>query len=88
LDASHKVLFVSDEAADVIYVLHARTLKAARVPVPTCRTPWRPRVFHGRLYVPCARSNAIDVIDVRTYRRVRGAPFATGGFPLSVAVWP
>jgi DNA-binding beta-propeller fold protein YncE len=85
--ASHR-LFVTDEAADVVYVLSDRTLRPLQRPLATCRTPWRPSIAHGRLYVPCARSNAIDVFGLRSLRRVRGAPFATGGFPISVAIWP
>lgn len=88
LDARGDRLFVSDEAVDVIYVLDAKTLRPVHEPLRTCRTPWRIRIFHDRLYVPCARSNAVDAIDVRTLKRVPHAPFATGGFPLSVAVWP
>lgn len=88
LDAGGRRAFVTDEAASVVYVLDSTTLKPLRPPLATCSTPWRPRIFHDRLYVPCTRANAVDVIDVRTLRRVRGAPFATGGFPLSVAVWP
>jgi DNA-binding beta-propeller fold protein YncE len=88
LDAGRSRLFVTDESADDVYVLSDKTLRAVRSPLQTCRTPWRPRIAAGRLYVPCARSNTIDVFDLSTLRRVKGAPFATGGFPLSVALWP
>ena len=81
-------LFVTDESSSEVYVLNARTLKADHAGMPTCKTPWRPRIAHGRLYVPCTGSNQVDVIDLKTLRRVRGAPFKTGGYPLSVAVWP
>ncbi len=81
-------LFVTDESADTVYVLDARTLARIHTPLKTCRTPWRPRIAGDRLYVPCARANAVDVFDLATLRRVKGAPFATGGFPLSVALWP
>jgi DNA-binding beta-propeller fold protein YncE len=81
-------LFVTDEAADSVYVLNARTLHALRKPLPTCDTPWRPHIAAGRLYVPCANADEVDVFDLRTLRRVHGAPFRTGGFPLSVALWP
>lgn len=81
-------LFVTDESSSEVYVLNPRTLKAAHAPLPTCKTPWRPRIAHGRLYVPCTGSDSVDVIDLRTLRRVPGAPFKTGGYPLSVAVWP
>lgn len=87
LDRHTNRLFVTDEAADVVYVLSAKTLKALRAPLRTCDTPWRPLVTSGRLYVPCAGANSVDVFDLRSLRRVRGAPFATGGYPLSVAVW-
>lgn len=88
LDTRHRRLFVTDESADLVYVLDARTLRAVHAPLATCHTPWRPRIFHDRLYVPCTRSDNIDVIDTGTLRRVPRAPFHTGGFPLSVAVWP
>ncbi len=81
-------LFVTDEGGDEVYVLDARTLRPLRAPLPTCAVPWRPRIFANRLYVPCARANAVDVFDLRTLRRIAGAPFHTGGFPLAVAEWP
>lgn len=87
LDAGAHRLFVTDEASDVVYVLDARTLRRAHAPLRTCRTPWRPSISAGRLYVPCARANRVDVFDLHSLRRVPGAPFATGGFPLGVAVW-
>lgn len=88
LDEQGRRLFVTDEAADQVNVLDAATLRRTASPLHTCRTPWRPRITGNRLYVPCARSNAVDVFNVVTLRRVKGAPFLTGGFPLSVAVWP
>jgi hypothetical protein len=87
-DAPHKRLFVTDESSDRVYVFNSRSLRTLRAPLETCRTPWRPRIAAGRLYVPCARGNQVDVFDLRTLRRVKHAPFATGGYPLSVAVWP
>ncbi|HET9095892.1 MAG TPA: hypothetical protein VFN37_04470 [Candidatus Baltobacteraceae bacterium] len=87
LDRRHSRLFVTDEAASAVYVLSSKTLKAVHAPLRTCATPWRPSVFSGRLYVPCSNADKVDVFDVRSLRRVRGAPFATGGYPLSVAVW-
>lgn len=87
-DRQNRRLFVTDESANAVYVLSASTLRTVHPPLQTCRTPWRPRIFHGLLYVPCTASNAIDVFNTRTLRRVHGAPFATGGYPLSVAVWP
>jgi DNA-binding beta-propeller fold protein YncE len=88
LDTERRRLFVTDESTNAVYVLSSRTLRAVRAPLQTCNTPWRPRVAGGRLYVPCARGNAVDVFDLRNLHRVAGAPFPTGGFPLSVALWP
>ena len=87
LDGATGRLFVTDEAADEIYVLNAATLRASHRPLPTCRTPWKPLLSGSRLYIPCARADAVDVYDVRTLRRIAGAPFATGGYPLGVAIW-
>lgn len=88
LDERRGRLFVTDESTSEVYVLSARNLRTLHAPLQTCSTPWRPRVAAGRLYVPCARANSVDVFELRTLRRVAGAPFATGGFPLSVALWP
>lgn len=86
-DERHSRLFVTDEAAGAVYVLSAKTLKAVHAPLRTCDTPWKPRVASGRLYVPCSNADKVDVFDVGSLRRVHGAPFATGGYPLSVALW-
>lgn len=86
-DAARARVLVTDEGSDSVQVLDSKTLRAAHAPLRTCRTPWRPRIADDRLYVPCARANAVDVFDLRTLRRVRGAPFTTGSFPLGVAVW-
>lgn len=88
LDSARKRLFVTDEAKDVLYVLNSETLAPLRKPLATCHTPWRPRIVGDRLFVPCARADRVDVIDLATLRHVKGAPFATGGFPLSVSLWP
>ena len=88
VDPRRARVFVTDEAANAVYVLNAKTLSALRAPLRTCATPWRPRIARGRLYVPCAGADRVDVFDLRTLRRVRGAPFATGGYPLGVALWP
>lgn len=88
LDAQHGRVFVTDESTDQVYVVDERTLRTLRSPLQTCRTPWRPRVFGDRLYVPCTRSNSVDVFELSTLQRAPGAPFVTGGFPLSVALWP
>jgi DNA-binding beta-propeller fold protein YncE len=89
LDAAANTLFVTDESLDVVDVLDAKTLRPKRRPLPTCRTPWKPTfdAAGGRLFVPCARADAVDVFDTSSLRRVTGAPFATGGYPLAVAVW-
>jgi DNA-binding beta-propeller fold protein YncE len=87
LDPASARLYVTDEEDDAVDVLDARTLRPAGAPLPTCRTPWKPTIDGRRLYVACARADAIDVIDMRTLHRVKGAPFATAGYPLAVAVW-
>lgn len=87
LDPSRRRLFVTDEGADVVYVLDARTLEQVHEPLRTCGVPWKPTIDRTRLYIPCARSNSIDVYDLRTLARVSGAPFATGGYPLAVAIY-
>lgn len=89
LDAARQTLFVTDEGANLVYVLDARTLAPRRPPLRTCRIPWRPHydARSDRLYVPCTRSNAVDVFRGDSLRRIPGAPFRTGGFPLSVATW-
>jgi len=87
LDTGRARLFVTDEADNVVYVLDSRTLRPVRSPLTMCRTPWRPRIAAGRLYVPCARDDKVDVFDLSSLRRVAGAPFSTGGFPLGVALW-
>ena len=86
-DRAHGRVIVTDEGNDTLQILDATTLRRAHPPLRTCRTPWRPHIDGGRLYVPCARANRVDVFDLRTLHRVSGAPFATGGFPLGVAVW-
>jgi DNA-binding beta-propeller fold protein YncE len=89
LDANTQTLFVTDESADVVDVLNAKTLRDRRAPVATCRTPWKPFLDERthQLYVPCARADRVDVLDARTLRRAAGAPFQTGGYPLAVTVW-
>jgi DNA-binding beta-propeller fold protein YncE len=89
LDSASRTLFVTDEELSRIEVLDAVTLRRKRSSVRTCATPWKPTYDEvtGRLYVPCAGSDSIDVFDARTLRRVERAPFRTGGYPLSVAIW-
>jgi DNA-binding beta-propeller fold protein YncE len=87
LDSRRKLLFATDEQAGVVDVLDARTLRARHAPLRTCSIPWKPFLDAAahRLYIPCAGSDEVDVIDTRTLSRVRGAPFHTGGYPLAVA---
>jgi DNA-binding beta-propeller fold protein YncE len=89
LDAATQTLFVTDEALAEIDVLDARTLHPKHAPLHTCTTPWKPTLDSAseRLYVPCAGANAVDVFEARTLRRIAHAPFATGSYPLAVAVW-
>ena len=90
LDVRAHRLFVSDESSDRIDVLDTRTLRPAHAALTTCAIPWK-LTFDApseRLYVPCAGDNAVDVFDARRLRQVAGAPFATGGYPLAIAVWP
>ncbi|MFZ0030314.1 MAG: hypothetical protein WAK84_00390 [Candidatus Cybelea sp.] len=89
LDSATQTLFVTDESTDQIDVLDARTLRPKRSPLSTCSTPWKPAFDEAsrRLYVPCAGANEIDAFDARTLNRVASAPFATGSYPLAVAVW-
>ena len=89
LDQTTNSVFVTDERDDDVYVLNPRTLRAKRLPLKTCRTPWKPAfdAVDARLYVPCAQADEVDVFDTRSMRRVSGAPFSTGGYPLSVAIW-
>lgn len=90
LDARAGRLFVSDESSAHIDVLDARTLRAAHAPLATCAIPWKLQFDapSERLYVPCAGDNAVDVFDTRRLRRISGAPFRTGGYPLAIAIWP
>ncbi len=88
-DHRDRRVFVTDERDDVVDVLDARTLRPVHAPLKTCSTPWLPTydAVTARLYVPCSRSGAVDVFDGRTLARAAGAPFATGGYPLAVALW-
>jgi DNA-binding beta-propeller fold protein YncE len=90
LDVRAHRLFISDEATAQIDVLDARTLRPINAPLRTCAIPWKLTLDapSERLYVPCAGNNAVDVFDMRRMRRVARAPFATGGYPLAIAVWP
>ena len=85
--ADARAIFVTDEHDDTIHVLDAATLRPLRMPLRTCKTPWKPLVDGTTLWIPCARANEIDAFDTMTYARLRGAPFHTGGYPLAVAVW-
>ncbi len=86
-DSRHGRIFVTDEEHNSIDVLDAKSLRAVRPPIATCKTPWKPSIADRRLFIPCARSNAIDVIALSSLRRVHGAPFATAGYPLAVHLW-
>jgi serine/threonine protein kinase, bacterial len=86
-DPAHARLFVTDEDSDAVDVLDARTLRSVHTPLRTCDTPWKPTLDRGLLWVPCTRSDQIDVFNATTLQRVAGAPFATGGYPLAVAIW-
>lgn len=88
IDERSQRLFVTDEVKNAVYVLSTKNLHAVHAPLSTCNTPWRPSIVRGRLYVPCANADKVDVFDLRSLRRVPDAPFSTGGFPLSVALWP
>jgi DNA-binding beta-propeller fold protein YncE len=89
LDVQTGTLFVSDEERSEIDVLDAQTLRPKRAALATCSIPWKPTLDPRteRLYVPCAGGDDIDVFNTRTLDRVARAPFATGGYPLAVAVW-
>jgi DNA-binding beta-propeller fold protein YncE len=86
-DGERDRLYVTDEDTDAVDVLDARTLRMTRAPLRTCETPWKPAIDRGLLFIPCARSDQIDVFDLTTLHRIAGAPFATGGYPLAVAFW-
>jgi DNA-binding beta-propeller fold protein YncE len=89
LDPEAHTLFVTDEQLGEVDVLDASTLRAKHAPLTTCGIPWKPFYDEpsARLYVPCAGADAVDAFDTRTLRRTAHAPFATGGYPLAVAVW-
>lgn len=89
LDERTNTLFVGDEDRGAIDVLDARTLHPKRAVLTTCAIPWKLTLdsVSERLYVPCAGDNEIDVFDARSLRRVAHAPFATGAYPLAIAVW-
>jgi DNA-binding beta-propeller fold protein YncE len=86
-DPEHNRLYVTDEDTNAVDVLDARTLRSVHAPLRTCDTPWKPTLDRGLLWIPCTRSDQIDVIDTATLRRITGAPFTTGGYPLAVAIW-
>ena len=86
-DPEHQRLYITDEDTDAIDVLDARTLRSVHAPIRTCDTPWKPTLDRGLLWVPCTRSDQIDVFNAATLQRVPGAPFTTGGYPLAVAIW-
>jgi DNA-binding beta-propeller fold protein YncE len=87
-DAKSSRVFATDEDDGNVYVLDAVTLAQSHRPLPACGLPWRPRVDAAarRLYVPCARANKVAIFDLETLRQIRGSPFATGNYPLGVAI--
>lgn len=87
-DARGDRLFVTDEGAEAVYVLAAKTLAPVHAPLHACRVPWRPEidVRLSRLYVPCARSGAIAAFDLKSLRPLANTPVATGGYPLAMHV--
>ncbi len=89
LDPATHTLFVTDEQLGKVDVLDASTLHPKHAPLTTCNVPWKPLFdeLAARLYVPCAGADAVDAFDTHTLRRITHAPFATGGYPLAVAVW-
>lgn len=87
-DAKTSRVFATDEDNGTVYVLDAVTLAQRHRPLAACGLPWRPRVdaVARRLYVPCARANKVAVFDLQSLRQIRGSPFATGNYPLGVAI--
>lgn len=81
-------VFATDEDTGKIYVFDAATLAQRHRPIASCSLPWRPRIdaTRRRLYVPCARANEIAVYNLDTLRPLAGSPFATGNYPLGVAI--
>jgi DNA-binding beta-propeller fold protein YncE len=89
LDDRTNTLFVGDEDRGTINVLDAGTLRPKRAALATCSIPWKLTFDSAseRLYVPCAGDNEVDVFDARSLRRIAHAPFATGSYPLAIAIW-
>ena len=87
-DAKTERVFATDEDSAKIYVLDSKSLAQRHTPIATCALPWRPRLDtrRRRLYVPCARADKIAIYDVDTLRPLPGSPFATGNYPLGVAI--
>ena len=86
-DAKTSRVFATDEDSGNIYVLDAQTLAQRHRPIAACGLPWRPRIDERRrrLYVPCARADAIAIYNLDTLRPLAGSPFSTGNYPLAVA---
>jgi len=89
-DVRRQRLFVTDEDSGQVYVLSATTLRREHAPLRACAVPWLPHLDQRtrRLYVPCARANKVAVFDADSLLPIRGTPFATGAYPLSVATPP
>ncbi|MDQ6930628.1 MAG: hypothetical protein M3126_08195 [Candidatus Eremiobacteraeota bacterium] len=86
-DAKTRHVFTTDEDLGSVYVFNADTLLEAHRALSACNLPWRPHIDERlrRLYVPCAKANAVAVFNLDTLRELPGSPFATGTYPLGVA---
>lgn len=86
-DAKTHRVFTTDEDLGSVSVFNANTLVQAHRALQACNLPWRPHVDERlrRLYVPCAKANAVAVFDLDTLRQLPGSPFPTGTYPLGVA---
>jgi DNA-binding beta-propeller fold protein YncE len=83
---SHR-LFVGEEGRGRIDVLDDRTLRERQTAIAACSIPWRLALDERSrmLYVPCAGSDEVAVLDISA--RPRPARFMkTGGYPLAVAL--
>ena len=88
VDARTGRLFVTNEgdANVIVYALPSMRRVAA---LPTGKFPWTPHVdeLAGKLYVPSAHDDIVDVYDTKTLRRA-GAPIATCSYPTNVGIAP
>jgi DNA-binding beta-propeller fold protein YncE len=81
-------LFVTNEG-DANAVVFALPSMRRIATLPTGTFPWTPHVdeLAGRLYIPSAHDDVIDVYDTRTLRRA-GAALSTCSYPTNVGVAP